>query len=98
MDGGGALSLTSSSSQAWAAWQWWNYLCSEVSGDRVPLRINMDETSICLYQGSGKGAVFTSRKRPRREHSQKVTANKRRCCLTYVSFVCDRSDLQPLLP
>ena len=97
-DGGGWLSHTSSSSQAFAAWQWWNYLCKEISGDRVPLRINMDETSICLYQGAGKGAVFTNRKRPGRERTQKVASNKRRCCLTYVSFVCDRPDLQPLLP
>ena len=29
---------------------------------------------------------------------QRVPAGKQRCCLTHVAFICDRSDLQQLLP
>ena len=56
----------------------------------------MDETSICLFQGQGKGAIIVDKKRPR--PMQNVSRAKRRRCLTHVAFVCDRPDLQPLLP
>lgn len=92
--------------EAFAAWQWWNYLLSEVPSGKAVLRINLDETSICLFQGAGKGAVFVDKRRRRgegepalsAEPAQDVPQAKRRCCLTHVAFVCDRHDLQPLLP
>ena len=55
-------------------------------------------------------AVFVSRAQKRHDlrSPQKKTANgevlqnvsraKQRTCLTHVAFICDRSDLQPLLP
>ena len=66
----------------------------------------MDETSICLFQGAGKGAVFAAKRRcwdegepaPAAEPVQNVPLAKRRCCLTHVAFICDRHELQPLLP
>ena len=80
-------------------WQWWNYLCGRIPADKVALRINMDETSVCLFQGAGKGVVFVDKKRRRdNEPVQAVPSAKRRCCVTHVAFICDRSDLQPLLP
>ena len=63
---------------------------------KVPLRINLDETSICLYQGEGKGTIIADKKRSR--PMQNVSRGKRRCCLTHVAFLCDRPDVQPLLP
>ena len=59
----------------------------------------MDETSVCLFQGAGKGVIFVDKKRRRdSEPAQAVPSAKRRCCLTHVAFICDRTDLQPLLP
>ena len=84
--------------QAFAAWQWWNYCSAQVPAGKTILRINMDETSICLFQGDGKGTVFVDKKRRREEPVQMVPRFKRRCCLTHVAFICDRPDLQPLLP
>ena len=63
---------------------------------KVPLRITLDETSICLFQGQGKGTVMTVKNRSK--PMQNVSRSKRRRCLTHVAFVCDRADLQPLLP
>ena len=79
-------------------WQWWSYCCSQVPAGKLPLRVNLDETSICLLQGDCKGTVFISKKRQREESVQRVPRSKRRCCLTHVAFVCDRPELQPLLP
>ena len=64
------------------------------------LRINLDETSVCLFQGTGKGTVFFSRKRgpPGTEPVQLASTKKRRACLTHVAVVCDNPTLQPLLP
>ena len=82
--------------EAMATWQWWNYLCSRVPANREPLCVNMDETSICLFQGGGKGTVFKFKKRGR--PVQNVPKSRKRQCLTYAAFVCDRSDVQPCLP
>ena len=81
---------------------------AQVPAGKTALRINMDETSVCLYQGNSKGTVI-ARKRTLREEApggedvaaepeQKVSRSLRRTCLTHVAFLCDRPDLQPLLP
>ena len=59
----------------------------------------MDETSVCLFQGGQKGNVFASKKRRREgQPAQRIPRARRRCCLTHVAFICDRTDLQPLMP
>ena len=89
-------------------WQWFNFLKEQVPGGKAVLRINMDETSVCLFQGDSKGTVM-ARKRKIRGHApdgaavamepaQKVSRSMRRTCVTHVAFVCDRPDIQPLLP
>lgn len=82
--------------KAVAVWQWHNYCCDQVPTEKLPLRINLDETSICLYQGDGKGTVFIDKKRG--PPTQKVLRGKRRCCMTHVALVCDRPDVQAALP
>lgn len=83
--------------QACAAWQWWNYYISMIPSPKAPLRLNVDETSVCLYQGDMGGNVMVSKKRAG-EIVQQVPRSKRRCRLTHVGVVCDRPDIQPLLP
>ena len=65
---------------------------------RTVLRVNLDETAVCLYPGQTSGAVFVSRKRQREGRGQSVPGWKRRCCLTHVGVVCDQSRLQPRMP
>ena len=60
-----------------------------------PLRINFDETSVCLFQGHGAGNIFIAkRSRP----TQNVSRGARRACLTHVAFACDDPTIQPLMP
>jgi hypothetical protein len=49
--------------QAQAVWQWYNCCAARVPAGKAPLRINMDETSVCLFQGGGKGTVVFKRRR-----------------------------------
>ena len=43
--------------------------------------------------------MFVDKKRRRGlEPAQAVPSSKRKCCVTHVGLICDRSDLQPLLP
>ena len=86
--------------EAGALWQWWNCAASHVPPGFVLLRINLDETSICLFQGSGKGAVaFRKGKQcPSEEPVQGVARSTKRSCLTHIGLVCDRPDLQPRPP
>ena len=81
--------------QAFAAWQWWQYCRGELPVGKAALRINLDETSVCLFQGGSKGTVFvTKTKKPK----QKVSRAKRRACLTHVGLICDRPAVQVVLP
>jgi hypothetical protein len=80
-------------------WQWMNYDCAQIPAGKTPLRINLDETAICLYQGEAKGTVFASKRRQRDGGVvQRVGLGKRRCYLTHIALICDRSDVQPILP
>ena len=68
----------------------------------------MDETSVCLFQGGSKGNVIVRKRKitdqaldgaaASMEPAQKVSRSMRRTCMTHVAFVCDRPDIQPLLP
>ena len=84
--------------KASAARQWWNFCRSKVAHGKTVLRINLDETSACVFQGDVKGNVFVSNKRSRDEPMQKISQGRRRCHFTHVGLICDRTDLQPLLP
>lgn len=59
------------------------------------LRINFDETAVCLFQGAGRGNVFLAKNKPA---VQNVPIGKRRTYLTHVAFVCDDPAIQPALP
>ena len=64
------------------------------------MRLNLDETSISLFQGGGKGTLFHPRKRqgPRGEPVQVASRQQRRLCMTHVAIICDDPAVQPLLP
>ena len=81
--------------QAFASWQWANYVFSQVPPGKRVLRVNFDETAICLFQGAGRGNVFLAKTDPAVQH---VPLGKRRTFLTHVGFVCDDPIIQPLLP
>ena len=83
------------SKQAFAAWQWYNYVADRVPAGKTALRINLDETSVCLFQGTGRGTVFVSKKRRLTQHAPRAL---RRRCMTHVGVVCDDTTLQPHLP
>ena len=77
-----------------AIWRWYNYVCSQVPRSKTILRLNLDETSICLYQGDVRGKMFViSKQRP----TQYVHLSRRRCCLTHIAVVCDSTEVQPRL-
>ena len=66
-----------------------------VGGGKQILRLNPDETSVRLYQGSNKGNVFVTKKV---RLLQEVPWWKRRCCLTHIAIICDQASIQPELP
>ena len=66
-----------------------------VPGGKQLLRINMDESAVCLFQGRGRGNVFLKRYEPR---TQPASLASQRTYLTLVAFVCDVPDVQKSLP
>ena len=98
--GKGAVRDCERNLKAAAAWQWWNCAVASMPAGRVPLRVNLDETAICLYQGGSKGVVFCRKRKggSGAEPFQKVSLAKRRTYLTHIGLICDAPALQPLLP
>ena len=84
--------------QASAAWQWWNFYDSNRPSGKELLRINLDETSICMFQGGVRGTVFASKKRRRVSLRQRASRCQRRTYITHVAVICDRPDVQKFLP
>ena len=75
--------------KARASWQWYNFVEHHF---KHVIRINMDETSIPVHQGSGKGTVFAF------GAPQRASLAKRRQMLSLIAFVCDDSGLQDMMP
>ena len=75
-----------------ASWRWNNYLLSRVPSSKTPLLISVDETSLCRFQGGGKGTVFI------RKSVQQATLAQRRAYLSHVGVACNQPHLQRLLP
>ena len=85
--------------QAATVWQWFNYAETlAASRGKTLLRINIDETSVCLHPGVGKGAVFVTRKWLRAGGGQHVPKWKQRRYMSHVGVICDRPDVQAVLP
>ena len=82
-------------------WQWNNYLESRAAyaGQQV-LRINMDETPVCPYQGGGSGnkLLHGSTGEHTRPHRMQVPKGLSRTFITFLAFVCNDAELQPFLP
>ena len=69
----------------------------KASSETPVLRINLDETSLCVHQSSSRGILCVDRSTARglKRH---VPRGARRLCLTYVAAICDRDDIQDKLP
>ena len=81
--------------KAFALWQWSRYLVSQVPAPKIPLFINIDETSICLFPGSRGGNIFVHKDAL---PLQLVTQQQQRTYLTYVAFICNDDAIQLKLP
>ena len=77
--------------QALAAWQWYNFAASNVPAGKQVLRMNLDETALCLHQGPAHGNVFAA-------HRTAQRTSKRRAYMTHVAVICDQREVQLTLP
>ena len=75
-----------------------NYLVRQVPAGKKALLINLDETAVCLWQGTQRGTVLVSKKRKREEPIQRVNRATRRTYLTHVAIVCDTPSYQKCMP
>ena len=82
--------------QVRTSWRWHAYLREQlVQNGLVPVRLNLDETSIVLNHDEEKGVVSKNSKGKLIFVKKK---SKKRGSLTHVAVVCDDTSLQPLLP
>ena len=81
--------------KACSVWQWFNYCSKSVPANRRLLRVNLDGTPICFFQGAGKGNVFLPQNHRAR---QNVKAGDCRKYCTHLAFICDDMSIQKVLP
>ena len=89
------------SRQALAVWRWSNFLHKNSPRGRTLVRINMDETSIRLHQAVRAGHLTTTArllKRSARSLTSNATTSETRGMFTLIAFVCDKKDIQNILP
>ena len=87
--------------QATAVWNWANFLHARIPPHERAVVVNMDETSIRLYQKPGKGCVVKvarKEKRSAKSLTRNVTKGQLLGTFTHVAMICDDADLQPHLP
>ncbi len=90
-----------SQTQATAVWNWANFLHDRIPPHERALVVNMDETSIRLYQKPGKGYVVMmarNQKRSAKSLTRSVTKGQLLGTFTHVAMICDDAELQPHLP
>jgi hypothetical protein len=82
-------------------WRWCNFLHRQTEADKIPLRVNMDETSVRLYPLMRAGSLaYRARLEQRgpRSLTTNVTRGQMRGTLSLVCFVCDDVRVQTALP
>ena len=79
-------------------WRWFNYHASRCPADKVLLRLNLDETSVCLWNGDDSGNVLVRRRRGADDVRQDVRRGATRTNFTHVAIICDDPEMQPLMP
>lgn len=86
--------------KAMAAWQWFNYHDAQVGVGRQCIRVNLDETPICLYMGSLTGHVprMANGGRIASRPEEDIARDMKRTYLTHVAMICDNPTLQVELP
>ena len=87
--------------QAFASWQWSNFLESRAPWNKKIIHINLDETSCRLCGETNKGAVAIGQTRSRKDALQgehRASLSARRSAVTLVASVCDDTEIQRELP
>ena len=82
-------------------WQWSQHLHRQcLLAGKEPIQLNLDETSVPLVFTKGKGNIVVEggARAWRRTPVQKYTRGEQRMAFTHVGIICDRPEIQPLLP
>lgn len=87
--------------QASAVWRWSNFLHKQVPAGKVPLHLNLDETSVKLFMETARGCV--SRRARTKIYKgpgvrRKIEKGHTRGGYSHVALVCDNETIQNQLP
>ena len=82
-------------SKVTAVLQWHNHLCMSVPHTKRIVRINWDETAVCLFPGAVKGSLVI---RKEEFPPKSVPKAAKRTYFTHVALISDDDEIQQLLP
>ena len=88
--------------QALVMWKLWQFYSTNVPAGKTLLNINLDETSVQLWQARHTGNVafrkWRTMRKVRKKFSCMVTLKMQRSNMTHVALVCDNMEIQRILP
>jgi hypothetical protein len=93
--------LQASRIQAFALWNWVNVLHDNVPDGKKIVRLNLDETSVKMYQDTGRGYLSQKARKMKKQGPtlhRKVPRTALRTTFTHVGVVCDDPEVQKLVP
>ena len=83
-------------------WKWERHFYANIPEGKIALNINLDETSIQLWQSRHRGNVafrkWRSVRKVRTKFAAKASLQVQRSNITHVAMVCDKTDIQGRLP
>ena len=87
--------------QTSAVWRWSNFLHSCVPTGKIPLHVNLDESSIKLFTETARGCVSAAARLKKYKGSgvrRKILKGHTRGGYSYVGLICDNEHVQKHLP
>lgn len=82
------------------SWLQWAKSCRRVDSGKEPLFVNMDETSVCLNYGKGRGFIVSKRAlAPGKSHrKEQISSSDAKARVSLLTFLTHKTHIQPKLP
>lgn len=82
------------------SWLQWAKSCRRVDSGKEPLFVNMDETSVCLNYGKGRGFIVSKRALPpgKSHRKEQISSSDAKARVSLLTFLTHKTHIQPKLP
>jgi hypothetical protein len=82
------------------SWLQWAKVARSVAMSKIPLYVNMDETSVCVNYAGGRGLVVSRKSLPpgKKHRKEQISSSDAKARVSLLTFLTHSSEIQPHLP